>query len=241
MIAPRSRDSRSPTDRDSQVPIACPLVPYRSILFNALFYANLTVHMVVALPTLLLPHRAHARLHPRLARTSLWLLRVVCGIKVEWRGTEKIAARRLHRRLQASVGVGDLRAVRRARRSDLRPQARTDVDSVLRLVHLEGRPHSGRSQRRHGGAVADDGARRKAARRGRQIVIFPEGTRRPPGAEPDYKPGIAHLYSKAGVPCVPMALNSGLFWPRRSLLRPPGTIVVEMLDPIAPGLDREPS
>jgi 1-acyl-sn-glycerol-3-phosphate acyltransferase len=48
---------------------------------------------------------------------------------------------------------------------------------------------------------------------------------------------VAHLYSKAGVTCVPLALDSGLFWPRRSLLRFPGTVLVEVLDPIAPGLD----
>jgi 1-acyl-sn-glycerol-3-phosphate acyltransferase len=77
-----------------------------------------------------------------------------------------------------------------------------------------------------------------AGARPRQLVVFPEGTRRPPGAAPDYKPGIAYLYAKAGVTCLPMALNSGLFWPRRSLRRLPGTIVVEILDPIPPGLDR---
>ena len=74
---------------------------------------------------------------------------------------------------------------------------------------------------------------------GRQLVIFPEGTRRLPGAEPSYKPGVVYLYGTAGVPCVPIALNSGLYWPRRSLLRLPGTIVVEILDPIPPGLDRQ--
>jgi 1-acyl-sn-glycerol-3-phosphate acyltransferase len=79
---------------------------------------------------------------------------------------------------------------------------------------------------------------RQALAGNRQIVIFPEGTRRLPGAEPSYRPGILYLYSKAGVPCVPVALNSGLYWPRRSLRRLPGTIVVEILDPIAPGLDK---
>jgi len=74
--------------------------------------------------------------------------------------------------------------------------------------------------------------------RPRQLVIFPEGTRRAPGAKPSYKPGIAHLYARAGLPCVPATLNSGLFWPRRSLVRLPGTIVVEFLHPIAPGFDR---
>jgi 1-acyl-sn-glycerol-3-phosphate acyltransferase len=77
-----------------------------------------------------------------------------------------------------------------------------------------------------------------AAGRPRQLVIFPEGTRRQPGAEPSYKPGIVHLYARAGLPCVPAALNSGLYWPRRSLRRLPGTIIVEFLPPIAPGSDR---
>ena len=52
---------------------------------------------------------------------------------------------------------------------------------------------------------------------GREVMIFPEGTRRPPGAEPDYQGGIAHLYRMAGVPVVPAATNSGLFWPRREI------------------------
>jgi 1-acyl-sn-glycerol-3-phosphate acyltransferase len=79
---------------------------------------------------------------------------------------------------------------------------------------------------------------RQALNANRQIVIFPEGTRRLPGAEPSYKPGILYLYGKADVPCVPMALNSGIYWPRRSLLRLPGTITVDILDPIAPGFDK---
>jgi 1-acyl-sn-glycerol-3-phosphate acyltransferase len=51
-------------------------------------------------------------------------------------------------------------------------------------------------------------------------------------------PGIAYLYSETDLACVPVALNSGLFWPRRSWLRYHGTVLVEVLDPIAPGLDR---
>jgi 1-acyl-sn-glycerol-3-phosphate acyltransferase len=79
----------------------------------------------------------------------------------------------------------------------------------------------------------------KEIRSGRQLIIFPEGTRRAPGAEPRYKFGVAHLYADVGVPCVPVALNSGLFWPRRALLRLPGTIVVEFLPAILPGLDKD--
>src|SRR4029453_7855858 len=72
-----------------------------------------------------------------------------------------------------------------------------------------------------------------------QIIIFPEGTRRPPGAEPRYKYGVVHLYRETGVTCLPTALNSGLFWPRRSMRRYPGIIRVEVLDPIPPGLEKE--
>ena len=76
------------------------------------------------------------------------------------------------------------------------------------------------------------------AAQGREVFIFPEGTRRPPGAEPDYKPGYVALYEGLGLPCYPVALNSGLYWPRRTLQRYPGTIIVEILDPIPPGLPR---
>ncbi|MDO9460407.1 MAG: lysophospholipid acyltransferase family protein [Alphaproteobacteria bacterium] len=73
---------------------------------------------------------------------------------------------------------------------------------------------------------------------GKTLVIFPEGSRAPAGGKLEYKPGIAAMYHQLGVGCVPAALNSGLFWPRRKFLRPPGTIVLEFLPPIAPGLNR---
>lgn len=82
-----------------------------------------------------------------------------------------------------------------------------------------------------------EGAKRAAAR-GESVLIFPEGTRMPPGAPPAYKPGVAALYKALGVPCVPVALNSGLYWGRRSYLKRPGRIIVEFLEPIPPGLDR---
>ena len=78
-----------------------------------------------------------------------------------------------------------------------------------------------------------------AIKANRPIVIFPEGTRSAPGAAPDYKPGVAALYRQLGVQCVPAAVNSGLYWPRRRFLRKPGTIVLEFLPSIPPGLDRK--
>jgi 1-acyl-sn-glycerol-3-phosphate acyltransferase len=95
--------------------------------------------------------------------------------------------------------------------------------------------------RRGGGRALIAMARRarQEVLQGRQFVIFPEGTRRPAGAPPQYKPGIALIYTECGVPCLPVALNSGLFWPRRTFMRYPGTLVVEFLDPLPPGLSRD--
>ncbi|MBI1211375.1 MAG: 1-acyl-sn-glycerol-3-phosphate acyltransferase [Alphaproteobacteria bacterium] len=74
---------------------------------------------------------------------------------------------------------------------------------------------------------------------GRPIIIFPEGTRKPLGAAPDYKPGVAGMYATLDVPCVPVALNSGLYWPRRGFIRKPGKIIIEFLPAIPPGLKRD--
>jgi 1-acyl-sn-glycerol-3-phosphate acyltransferase len=79
---------------------------------------------------------------------------------------------------------------------------------------------------------------KEAISRGRFVFIFPEGTRRPAGATPVYKFGVASIYANAGAKCLPIALNAGLFWPRRSFRRLPGTVLVQVLEPIEPGLDR---
>ena len=73
---------------------------------------------------------------------------------------------------------------------------------------------------------------------GRQIVIFPEGTRTAPGAAPRYMPGLAMLAASVDAPVIPVALNSGLFWSRNAYLKTPGKIIVEFLPPMPQGLDR---
>jgi 1-acyl-sn-glycerol-3-phosphate acyltransferase len=79
----------------------------------------------------------------------------------------------------------------------------------------------------------------QAAEQGRSIVVFPEGTRTPPGERRPYHTGIAMLYGALNLPVVPVALNSGLFWGRRRFLKRGGRVIIEILPPIAPGLDRK--
>ncbi len=78
----------------------------------------------------------------------------------------------------------------------------------------------------------------KALEGGRPVIIFPEGTRTAPGARRSYHPGVAALYRQLDAAVVPIALNSGVFWGRRAFLKRPGTIVLEFLPAIEPGLSR---
>lgn len=210
----------------------------RSVIFNLLFYLTLVVYLAAALPTLLLPYRYLIGVARAWARTNLWLLRVVCGIKADFRGLERIP--------QGGAIIAS------------KHQSMWETFALLPLVddptfilkrELMWIPLFGWflwkaemipvNRGARGPALAAMTERAKAeVQRGRQIIIFPEGTRRPPGAEPQYKFGVAHLYAETGVPCVPVALNSGVFWPRRSFRRFPGTIVVQVCEPIAPGLDK---
>ena len=82
-------------------------------------------------------------------------------------------------------------------------------------------------------------AAKAAAAEARPIIIFPQGTRVAPGVEAPYLPGIAALYRQLSIPVVPVALNSGVFWSRQSIRRKPGTIVLEYLPVIEPGLNRK--
>jgi len=210
----------------------------RSILFNALFYVNIVVRMLVALPTLVLPHRFLLAVLRSYARSSLWLLRVVCGITVEWRGREKLPK-----------GACIVACKHQSFWETFALFALLDDPTYVLKRELMWIPLFGWLARKARMIPIDRGTRatalarmaalaRQEIARGRQIVIFPEGTRRPPGAAPHYLPGIAYLYAEIGLTCVPVALNSGLFWQRRSLRRYPGTVLVEVLEPIAPGLDK---
>ena len=211
----------------------------RSVAFNCLFYLNLVLHVIGAIPTYALPRRAFMAMAKSWGYTSGWLLRVVAGTSVELRGLDKIPPGALlvaakHQSVWETFMLLTL----------------FDDPAYVFKRELQWIPVFGwyawksrmipvdRGAR--GGAMAGMIARaREEFARGRQIIIFPEGTRTAPGAPPAYRQGVVHLYAQAGVPCLPVALNSGLFWPRRRFLRYPGTIVLEVLDPIPPGLPRE--
>ena len=210
----------------------------RSLIFNALFYVNITIRMIVALPTILLPYSFLHGVLRRYASSTLWFLRVVCGTKVEWRGREKLPAgpcivackhQSLWETFALFMLLPDPTYV--LKRELMWLPLFGWLATKARMIPID--------RGSHAKALASmTAAARREAARGRQIVIFPEGTRRPPGAKPRYLPGVAFLYAELGLPCVPIALNSGLFWPRRSLRRHPGTVLVEVLDPIPPGLEK---
>jgi 1-acyl-sn-glycerol-3-phosphate acyltransferase len=211
----------------------------RSLIFNALFYLNTLVWLLIGLPTFFLPYRGTIWVAKSWGRINVTLLRVA-GIKFELRGREKIPPGALivaskHQSAWETFALLPL------------------FDNPLFILkrELEWIPFfgwlliKGRMVPVNRGAGTQalvemtERARIELARV-RQLIIFPEGTRRPAGAEPRYKYGVAHLYAAAGVPCLPVALNSGVFWPRRrSLMLRPGTVVVEILDPIMPGLDKD--
>jgi 1-acyl-sn-glycerol-3-phosphate acyltransferase len=210
----------------------------RSILFNVLFYVTTALFVVLGSPLLFAPRSwaiAALKVH---ARTELFLLKHIVGLDYEVRGLDKLPKPPF---LVASKHQSAWETFA------LLPLFRDPA--VLMKRELFWIPFHGwfsykfqmiPVDRAHGPAALRRmlHAAEKRIKDGREIIIFPEGTRRPPGSPPDYKTGIVLLYNALDVPCVPVALNSGVFWRRRSCYRSPGTVVVEVLDPIPPGLPK---
>ncbi len=165
-------------------------------------------------------------------------LRTIVGVRIEIRGREHIPT------------IGCLVAAKH----------QSMLDTIVPLIVMHGTtfilkkellniPFYGWHSRRSG-MIPVDRAGHSAAlkslirisairiKQGRQIVIFPEGTRKIPGDTPDYKPGVAALYRDLNVPCVPLALNTGLVWPQKGWPSKPGVAIFEFLPAIAPGLSR---
>ena len=210
----------------------------RSTLFNAAFYVVTAGFLAFGSPLLLCPRSwamAGLRAH---AWTCCWLMRVIVGTKLEVRGREHlpkgaalVAAK--HQSAWDTFGLIPLL-------HDPAVVMKAELAAVPVygwFSHKFGMIFVSREKRAKALKAMLDAARGRAAA-GRHILIFPEGTRRVPGAPPDYKPGVAAVYDALKLPCVPVALNSGLFWPRRQFRRYSGTIVVEFLPPIPAGVPR---
>lgn len=221
--------------REAALPLGLCL---RSFVFAIAFYGCTAAFVILGSPLLFAPRcwaMAGARAH---ARVSLWLLDVIAGTKIEVRGRQNLPAGAF------------LVAAKHQSAWDTFALVPVFRDPALVMkAELLWIPFYGWFSMKFGHILIQRGraaaalkamirdARTRAAE-GREILIFPEGTRSLPGSPPDYKPGIVALYEGLGLPCVPVALNSGVYWPRRSLIRYPGTIVVEILEPLPAGLPR---
>jgi 1-acyl-sn-glycerol-3-phosphate acyltransferase len=211
----------------------------RSILFNVAFYLNFIAQAVIFSPVLLLPERMFWPIGRFWVASSLWLHRRICGIDDEIRGRQNIPADGF------IVASKHMSAWETLRLIELFPRPSFILKRQLLWVPLFGwymwKAHMIPVDRGKG-ATAVEGMlvhTRRAIAEGRQVIIFPEGTRRPPLAPPAYRRGAARLYHELGVQCLPIALNSGLFWPRRSFVHRKGTILVACLPPIQPGLAQD--
>lgn len=210
----------------------------RSAAFNLAFYALLAGMLVIGIPLMIAPERVVKRYARLWSRLSLRMLESICGIRIEYRGLDHVPPGGLIIAAKHQSFLDILALL------PLAPQFTYVMKRELSLIPLFGQ------LMRRGGMIAIDRSRgrhvmgdlnvkvKRVVEAGEQLIIFPEGTRRPPGAEPAYKSGVSHLYVATGATCLPVALHSGLFWPRRSFIRRPGTLVVAIQPPIKPGLDK---
>jgi 1-acyl-sn-glycerol-3-phosphate acyltransferase len=214
------------------------MIVLRSSLFNLVFFAWTALLGIAALPMLLAPRAAVMGLGRLWSWTVLELARLVAGIDYELRGAEHLP------HAPAIIAMKHQSAWDTAAAPALFGDAAIVVKRELLLIPCYGWyvRRAGMIPIDRGGGGAALRAMLRQARRvvteGRPIVIFPEGTRTAVGARRGYHPGVAALYTQLGLPVVPVAVNSGLFWPRRSFLKRPGRIVVEALAPLPPGLER---
>jgi 1-acyl-sn-glycerol-3-phosphate acyltransferase len=214
------------------------MIVLRAVLFNLVLFLSGAVFLGLSMPALLMPRRFTILVGDIWFAFLLTALRVICGISHEIRGLENIpdtpciiAAK--HQSAWDTFAfvtfIADGAYVIKQELTRipiygwlLIKAAMVPVDRAAGAKALRNMIRTARSR------LAD----------GRHIVIFPEGTRTAPGQRRSYLPGVAALYSQLTVPVVPVALNSGLFWPRRAFLKRPGHIVVEILPPIPAGLPR---
>jgi 1-acyl-sn-glycerol-3-phosphate acyltransferase len=209
------------------------MTAFRSLIF-LVWFATLSLLMSLLLWPVLVSRSATIWLSRTWARATLWGLKVFAGIGFEVRGlppTGPVLVASKHMSMWDTLALFLV----------------LDSPSIVLKRELLYIPFYGWFLWRAAAIPIDRSARASALRKmsqaakhalgeGRPLLIFPEGTRKKPGAAPDYKPGVAGLYGMLEVPCVPVALNSGVYW--TSFLKHPGTITLEFLEVIPPGLKR---
>ena len=210
----------------------------RSLAFTALFYLWSVFWVLLILPLVLFPRIWMIRSWRIWSRGVMLLLRVVCNIRVEFRGRQFIPTGHA------------LIAPKHQCMFDVFAQFAVLPNSCfVTKKELMWIPFFGWYATKARMISVDRGGQATALRKmvadakdrfsdERQLVIFPEGHRGEPGVAGDYKPGIAALYRELDVAVHPIATNAGVHWPAHGVLRRPGVIVYEYLEPIPPGLKR---
>jgi 1-acyl-sn-glycerol-3-phosphate acyltransferase len=210
----------------------------RLVLFHIYFWGWSTLINLVWLPALALPRVHVGRGMEIWASVSFWGVKHIAGLDYEVRGRENLPAgpaifavkhMSMWETIAQHILLRDPATV--MKRELLRVPVYGWYAQKCEMIVIDREGHASALRNMIKSARA-----RIAA--GRPIVIFPEGTRKLPGEAPDYKPGVAALYGALDVPCIPVALNSGLFWARKGTKPRPGRIVVEILPAIAAGLPR---
>jgi 1-acyl-sn-glycerol-3-phosphate acyltransferase len=211
----------------------------RSFLFNVGWYVGTTIIAIAGSPILLMPRRFVVAWSLVWVDFCLWWLRVTCRLTHRVSGLENMPGGPVIFACKHQSSWETLAFSR------LFPGAATVMKRELMLI-----PIVGLAMARAGNIAVERGDGAKALRglvkqakatlaERRSILIFPEGTRVAVGDEKPYQVGTAALYRQLGVPVVPVALNSGLFWGRRKFIKWPGVIDVEILPAIPPGLNRD--
>jgi len=211
----------------------------RSILYNLLFWAFGTVMSCMMVFLLPFPHKVMQAALGFWARTVIGMLGWVVGLKVAVRGLENLpkGAVILASKHQSAWDTGAFYLFCR----DPAYILKKELLRVPLFGWFLARAGMIGIDRRRGAKALRTSLRESqvALAQGRQVIIFPEGTRTAPGTRLPYHPGIFALYDKADAPVVPVALNSGLFWGRRQFLKRPGVITLEILPALPKGLDRK--
>lgn len=213
-------------------------VVVRSLVFTIFLYGWIATAAVLFSPALLAPQRVALRVIRLWAKVAVRGFEILCDVRVEFRGLE-----------HAPKGPALIAAKHQGMFDVIVPFLFLSEPCFVLKKQLMVLPFFGWFALKTRMIAIDREGHLAALKKlvieararlseGRQIVIFPEGTRTRPGEQSDYKPGVAALYRDIDAPCHLVATNSGVCWPAHGFIRNPGTVVFEFLEPIPAGLKR---